>query len=279
VLGSNGSTLQVDAGYVVNDGNGGANYSVATNTAAGTISQATLTLDAVTDSKVYDATTASAGVVQVSGLQGSDDVTGEAQSFASSNVLGANGSTLQVDAGYVVVDGNSGGNYAVVANTASGTITPAALTITADDASRQVGAPDPAFSVSYSGFVAGENESVLTGTAAVTSAATQASQMGSYALTPSGLASSNYAITFVDGELTISGLSAGQLAAIATATGMAGTLPAGSSAGAALDFVVDASGSGSGKEKEKKNGKSGQGHGHGSLMRVDGSGMRLPDGA
>ncbi|MBU1775908.1 MAG: filamentous hemagglutinin N-terminal domain-containing protein, partial [Gammaproteobacteria bacterium] len=106
VLGANGSTLAVDAGYVVNDGNGGANYTVVSNTATGTISAATLNIDAVTDSKVYDGTTASVGAVSVAGLVGGDTVTGASQSFGSRNVLGANGSTLAVDAGYVVNDGN-----------------------------------------------------------------------------------------------------------------------------------------------------------------------------
>ena len=45
----------------VHDGNGGNNYSISTNSAAGSISQAALTLDAVTDSKTYDGTLSAAG--------------------------------------------------------------------------------------------------------------------------------------------------------------------------------------------------------------------------
>ena len=52
----------------------------------------------------------------VAGLQGSSDsVTAQTQAFVSKNVLGAGGSTLTVT-GYVVNDGNSGGNYTVAAN-------------------------------------------------------------------------------------------------------------------------------------------------------------------
>ena len=43
VLGSNLSTLEVAAGYTVNDGNSGNNYTVTTNTAAGTITGRGLT--------------------------------------------------------------------------------------------------------------------------------------------------------------------------------------------------------------------------------------------
>ncbi|MBK9520963.1 MAG: hypothetical protein IPO13_04975 [Rhodocyclaceae bacterium] len=130
VLGTNGSTINV-TGYTVNDGNNGNNYTVTTNTAAGTITAAALTLNAVTDSKVYDATTGSSGTVAKVGLQGSDSVTSLTQSYQSKNVLGANASTLQVTAGYVVDDGNSGNNYTVTTNTAAGTITAAALALNA----------------------------------------------------------------------------------------------------------------------------------------------------
>src|SRR6476469_2888638 len=58
VLGLNGSTLVVTA-YTVNDGNGGANYTVTTHTATGTITPATLDINAATDSRIYNATTGS----------------------------------------------------------------------------------------------------------------------------------------------------------------------------------------------------------------------------
>src|SRR5206468_538670 len=76
VLGTNGSTLAVTA-YTVNDGNSGGDYAVTTVTVSGTITKAALTISAVTDSKVYDGTTASSGIPTVSGLQGTyDSVTG-----------------------------------------------------------------------------------------------------------------------------------------------------------------------------------------------------------
>ncbi|MGN6423525.1 MAG: YDG domain-containing protein, partial [Asticcacaulis sp.] len=118
-------TLSVGGGYSVNDGNSGGNYTVTTQTASGTINKAALTLAAATDTKTYDATTSSTGTVGVTGLQGSDTVTGLTQSYDSKN---AGGRTLGVDAGYTVNDGNSGGNYTVTTQTASGVINKAALT-------------------------------------------------------------------------------------------------------------------------------------------------------
>ena len=82
MLGTNGSTLTVTA-YTVNDGNGGADYTVTTHTATGTITPAALSISAVTDSKTYDSTTSSSKIPTVSGLQGSDTVTGLSQAFTS----------------------------------------------------------------------------------------------------------------------------------------------------------------------------------------------------
>ena len=138
VLGTGGSTLTVEAGYTVNDGNGGADYAVTLQSAAGTITPAALTITATSDSKVYDGTTTSgqtpaeSGLITVSG----DTLSGLSQAFTSKDVLGTGGSTLTVEAGYTVNDGNGGADYAVTLQSAAGTITPAALTITATSDSK-----------------------------------------------------------------------------------------------------------------------------------------------
>ncbi len=49
-------------------------------------------------------------------------MTGRTESYTSSARLGVNGSTLQVNAGYLVNDGNSGNDYTVTLQTAKGTI-------------------------------------------------------------------------------------------------------------------------------------------------------------
>ena len=139
VLGTGGSTLEVTA-YTVNDGNGGDNYSVSTNTATGTISPAELSVNAVTDSKTYDGTTSSDETPTVSGLMSGDSVDDRAQAFESKNVLGTGGSTLEVTA-YTVNDGNGGDNYSVSTNTATGTISPAELSVNAVTTARPMTAP------------------------------------------------------------------------------------------------------------------------------------------
>jgi len=104
------------------------NYQFAIGSTANfTITRAPLTVSATSDTKVYDGTTDSSAVPIVSGLKGSDSVTGLSQAFQSKDVLGPNGSTLVVT-GYTVNDGASGNNYAVSLNTATGTITPKPVT-------------------------------------------------------------------------------------------------------------------------------------------------------
>lgn len=82
-------------------------------------------------------------------------------------------------------------------------ITRAPLTITAANATRRINLANPDFSVSYSGFVLGENQNALGGTLAFTTPATLASPVGAYTIAPSGLTSTNYNITFAPGTLTL----------------------------------------------------------------------------
>jgi hypothetical protein len=90
-------------------------------------------------------------------------------------------------------------------NFVAGTLTvgKASLTVTADNKSRQVGAPNPPFTASYAGFVLGEGPGVLGGVLTFTTPATPASPAGTYAIIPSGLTSPNYNITFVNGTLNV----------------------------------------------------------------------------
>ncbi len=98
----------------------------------------------------------------------------------------------------------SGDNvYATNSVTTTATITPAPATIIANNASRGYGQLNPAFTGSITGAVAGE-----TITATYLTTATQFSAPGNYPITPvaaagPGTSLSNYAITLVNGTLTI----------------------------------------------------------------------------
>jgi hypothetical protein len=193
-------TLSVSGGYVVNDGNRGANYSVTTTTAAGTIIPAALTISAATNTKTYDATTSAVATPTVLGLQTGDTVTGLAEAYAEKNA--GTGKTLLVS-GYTVNDGNSGNNYTVVSNTAAGTIDKATLTIAADDKTRPVSTPNPPLTATYSGFVAAEGPTDLGSAMVLSTPAVLTSPAGVYSIVVGGHVAMNYVITYVDGVLRV----------------------------------------------------------------------------
>ncbi|MDP9373011.1 MAG: Ig-like domain repeat protein, partial [Chloroflexota bacterium] len=82
-------------------------------------------------------------------------------------------------------------------------VQPAPLTVRADDKTKQYSDPLPPLTVSYIGLVLGEGPSVLGGQLALAVPADLFSPPGTYAITASGLTSSNYAITFAAGTLTV----------------------------------------------------------------------------
>jgi len=82
-------------------------------------------------------------------------------------------------------------------------VLPTPLSIKADDANKVFGAPLPSFSATFTGFVNGDGPGNLTGSLALTTGATSSSPPGPYAIVPSGVTASNYAISFVNGTLTV----------------------------------------------------------------------------
>ncbi len=101
------------------------------------------------------------------------------------------------------VSGGASSNYAIQYVFGTLTVTPAPLTIAADDQTMVNGAGLPVLTVSYSGFVNGDTAASLTTAPTVSPTATAASPVGSYALTVGGAVDPNYSITFVPGTLSI----------------------------------------------------------------------------
>lgn len=95
------------------------------------------------------------------------------------------------------------GNYAVTLTPGTLTVTPAALVVTASSATRAYGQPNPPLEASFNGFVLSQTPADLGGTLDVTTTATASSGIGQYPVTASGLVSTNYAITYVPGTLSV----------------------------------------------------------------------------
>ena len=182
------------------------NYTIAYVDGSLAVAKATLTL---AGSKTYDGTGGFAASAFGSGgtLAG---VNGETLTLTGSGSVASadvSAGTQALSLGSLILTNGTGlaSNYQIASAGNTGTVTPAALTVTANNASKTY--DGQAYSggngVSYSGFVNGEGVSVLSGSVSYGGTAQGAVNAGSYALTASGLTSSNYTIAYVGGSLTV----------------------------------------------------------------------------
>lgn len=104
----------------------------------------------------------------------------------------------------VTADGGQLKNYEIMKiNPGVLTITPASLTIKADDCSRLYFENNPEFSFSCTGLVGGDDTSVLTKMPQLKTEATKNSNVGVYAIEIGDAESKNYNINYEKGQLTI----------------------------------------------------------------------------
>ncbi|HVX10740.1 MAG TPA: MBG domain-containing protein [Pirellulales bacterium] len=85
------------------------------------------------------------------------------------------------------------------------TVTPATLTVTANNASRAYGAPNPTFTDTIGGFVNGDASSVVDGAASLSTDATSTSRVGAHPIIAAlgTLTAVDYAFAFQNGTLTV----------------------------------------------------------------------------
>lgn len=103
-----------------------ANYTISyVDNTSSTITAAPLSISAVTDSKVYDASPSSSQSPVIRGLFGADSVSSARQVFESKNA----GARILIVSEYTLNDGNGGNNYLVRTPSANGTISKAVLPI------------------------------------------------------------------------------------------------------------------------------------------------------
>ena len=132
------------------------------------------------------------------------DFTAAAATVADPNA----GTSKAVTVTGIVLSGIDAGNYTLKQPEGlTVTITLATLVVRPLPASRLTGEPNPEFLVEYSGFVAGEDASVLAGKAVFTTEATPSSPAGTYPvvvdLAATTLSAANYAFVYEPGVLTV----------------------------------------------------------------------------
>ena len=184
-----------------------ANYIVTTNNATLTITNRAITVTAVVDNKIYDGTDTSVGVPTISpGSLVNGDTGTWTQHF---NTKDTTADTL-IPSGSVS-DGNGGNNYNIsFVSIPTQSIHRRGVTATASDATRVYGAANPTVNLSYNGFVAGEDDSVLSGTPGLSTAADLNSNVGEYDINvnTNGITALNYYLVPAKGKLTITPASA-----------------------------------------------------------------------
>ncbi|MDR0371011.1 MAG: T9SS type A sorting domain-containing protein, partial [Prevotellaceae bacterium] len=103
----------------------------------------------------------------------------------------------------ITVDGGDAVNYDFAFQPGTLTIEKRLLTVTPDNVTRMYGDENPAFTLSYTGFVNGDTESVITTKPTASTMADVTDNAGEYPITVSDGNATNYDFTYRSGTLTI----------------------------------------------------------------------------
>ncbi len=177
------------------------NYNVTSTNGTLTVTQASLVVTGTNASRVYgDINPAFTGTIV--GIKNGDNITA---TFASAATAASAVGNYPI-VGTLADPTAKLGNYSLTSNNGTLTVNPAALTITAADATRLYGDPNPAFTGSVTGLKNGDNI-----TAAFASTAIAGSAVGAYPIAPSPVDPAgklgNYIVTTNNGTLTITAVS------------------------------------------------------------------------
>jgi filamentous hemagglutinin family protein len=204
---SYGGTAQgaVNAGsYAISaSGLNAANYAIRYVDGRLDIGRAALTVTANDAAKTYDGAAYRGG----NGVRMTGFVNGEGPSALGGTLAYGGSAQGAVNGGSYAISaaGLTATNYAISYVDGRLVINPATLTVTANDAVKTYDGARyrGGNGVRYAGFVNGEGPSALGGALAYGGSSQGAVEVGSYAISPSGLSSANYAIGYVDGTLTV----------------------------------------------------------------------------
>ena len=191
--------------YAINQGSlaAGSNYTLSYNSADFEISKALLTLTPNAQNYTYNASNNQFNntAYTLSGFKFSDTasvVSGSGLVSASDKI---NAGTRDITASTGTLNAS---NYSFIANTLNNGlgIAKANLTIDVNDASRQVGQPNPNFTYLVTGLKGNDGESVINNLN-VTTPASLNSPAGTYAITAQNAQAQNYSFTYQNGILTL----------------------------------------------------------------------------
>ena len=182
-----------------------ANYTLTQTNGTLTVTPASLTITANNMTKVYGAALP-ALTVSYSGFVNNDNSaslttqpTLSATATATSHVSGSPYS--------ITASGAVDANYTIKYVAGALTVTPASLTITADNKSKILNAALPTLTVAYSGLVNGDTPATFStapnNAPTISTTATVTSHVGNYAITASGALDTDYSISYGSGTMAI----------------------------------------------------------------------------
>ncbi len=197
--GSAVGSYPITAGGFLDPGGKLSSYIVSTHDGALTITPAALVVSPNNQSRSYGAPNPPL-TGTMAGLQNGDNITA---SFSTTAGISSPVGTYPITFSSLSDPGNLLVNYSVSTNTGVLTVTPAVLFGQANTTSRLYGQTNPVFTVSYSGFVNGDNASLVSGPLSWSCPAQTNSPVGIYPISASGQSAPNYSIQYLPGNLTV----------------------------------------------------------------------------
>ena len=170
--------------------------------------------------QIYGSTPTGALTYSVSGFLDSEDTASNVISGGTATYNTALSNSMNAGSYDLLYTGGlTSANYSLNPGTTPAlyTVTPAVLTYGATDVSRAYGAANPILSGAVTGFVLGQNASVLTGSATWTTPATAASNVGQYAVDGGGYTASNGNYTFTQATGNATALTVGKASLVVSA--------------------------------------------------------------
>ncbi len=210
VISTTATTTSAVGNYPITLTGGSAlNYGIILQAGTMTINKASLSVTANNLSRSYGAANP-ALTFAFSGF-----MNGETEAVIDTSPLATTSAAALSSVGaYIInVSGGTDNNYNLIYTVGTLTITKANLSVLVTNANRIYGSPNPVFTINYSGFVNGENESVIDIIPVASTTATSSSPVATYPITVAGAADTNYSFSYVAGLLTIA-----KAAVTATAT-------------------------------------------------------------
>jgi filamentous hemagglutinin family protein len=194
------ATILSDAGTYAINLNGGIdnNYAYILHDGTLSINKALLTVTADHQTRIYgDANPAL--TLTYSGFKN-----GDTQVVIDTGATLSTPASVLSNVGNYAINGSGAvdNNYTFAYVNGSLSITPAALTVTINNATREYGLNNPTFTATYSGFKNGDTVSDINSGPHFTSAAGNGANVGTYIITGSG-SDNNYSLNFINGNMTV----------------------------------------------------------------------------